>query len=99
VLDTEVYSNTGGQPSKSTPMGAVAKFAAGGKIAKKDLGLMAMQYGHVYVAQVAFGAKDARRCRPARGRGLRRSGADHRLLALHRPRHQQLAHLAVAKQG
>jgi pyruvate-ferredoxin/flavodoxin oxidoreductase len=60
VLDTEVYSNTGGQSSKSTPLGAVAKFAAGGKGgAKKDLALMAMQYGHVYVAQVAFGAKDS----------------------------------------
>jgi pyruvate-ferredoxin/flavodoxin oxidoreductase len=59
VLDTEVYSNTGGQASKSTPMGAVAKFAAGGKgSTKKDLALMAMQYGHVYVAKVAFGAKD-----------------------------------------
>jgi pyruvate-ferredoxin/flavodoxin oxidoreductase len=59
VLDTEVYSNTGGQSSKATPMGAVAKFAAGGKsIAKKDLALIAMQYGHVYVARVAFGAKD-----------------------------------------
>ncbi|MEX2044883.1 MAG: thiamine pyrophosphate-dependent enzyme, partial [Opitutus sp.] len=60
VLDTEVYSNTGGQSSKATPMGAVAKFAAGGKgIAKKDLALIAMQYGHVYVARVAFGAKDS----------------------------------------
>ena len=60
VLDTEVYSNTGGQASKSTPIGAVAKFAAGGKaIAKKDLAMMAMQYGHVYVARVAFGAKDS----------------------------------------
>ncbi len=60
VLDTEVYSNTGGQASKSTPMGAVAKFAAGGKaIAKKDLALISMQYGHVYVARVAFGAKDS----------------------------------------
>ena len=60
VLDTEVYSNTGGQSSKSTPMGAVAKFASGGKaIAKKDLALIAMQYGHVYVARVAFGAKDS----------------------------------------
>jgi pyruvate-ferredoxin/flavodoxin oxidoreductase len=60
VLDTEVYSNTGGQSSKSTPLGAVAKFAAGGKgLAKKNLALMAMQYGHVYVAQVAFGAKDS----------------------------------------
>ncbi len=59
VLDTEVYSNTGGQASKSTPLGAAAKFAAAGKeIAKKDLGLMAMSYGHVYVANVAFGAKD-----------------------------------------
>ncbi len=60
VLDTEVYSNTGGQASKSTPIGAVAKFAAGGKpVAKKDLALLAMQYGHVYVARVAFGAKDS----------------------------------------
>jgi len=59
VLDTEVYSNTGGQASKSTPLGAAAKFAAAGKgIAKKDLGLMAMLYGHVYVASVAMGAKD-----------------------------------------
>jgi len=59
VLDTEVYSNTGGQASKSTPLGAAAKFAAAGKsIAKKDLGLMAMNYGHVYVASVAIGAKD-----------------------------------------
>ncbi|MBI5690510.1 MAG: pyruvate:ferredoxin (flavodoxin) oxidoreductase [Verrucomicrobia bacterium] len=59
VLDTEVYSNTGGQSSKATPLGAVAKFAAGGKpIAKKDLALIAMQYGHVYVARIAFGSKD-----------------------------------------
>jgi pyruvate-ferredoxin/flavodoxin oxidoreductase len=59
VLDTEVYSNTGGQASKSTPIGAAAKFAAAGKsVQKKDLGLMAMIYGHVYVASVAFGAKD-----------------------------------------
>ena len=59
VLDTEVYSNTGGQCSKSTPRAAVAKFAAGGKAAsKKDLGLMAMTYGNVYVASVAMGAKD-----------------------------------------
>ncbi|MFH1263909.1 MAG: pyruvate:ferredoxin (flavodoxin) oxidoreductase [Pseudomonadota bacterium] len=59
VLDTEVYSNTGGQQSKSTPMGAAAKFAVAGKdMPKKDLGMMAMTYGHVYVAQVAFGAKD-----------------------------------------
>jgi pyruvate-ferredoxin/flavodoxin oxidoreductase len=59
VLDTEVYSNTGGQASKATPLGAVAKFAAGGKTsAKKDLGLMAMSYGNVYVAEVAMGADD-----------------------------------------
>ncbi|MBN1983247.1 MAG: pyruvate:ferredoxin (flavodoxin) oxidoreductase [Chitinivibrionales bacterium] len=57
VLDTEVYSNTGGQASKSTPIGAVAKFAAGGKpIGKKDLGMMAMSYGHIYVAKVSMGA-------------------------------------------
>jgi pyruvate-ferredoxin/flavodoxin oxidoreductase len=57
VLDTEVYSNTGGQMSKSTPRGAVAKFAAGGKPApKKDLGLLAMTYGNIYVAKVAMGA-------------------------------------------
>ncbi|HEY2542819.1 MAG TPA: pyruvate:ferredoxin (flavodoxin) oxidoreductase [Gaiellaceae bacterium] len=57
VLDTEVYSNTGGQASKSTPRGAVAKFAAGGKhTAKKDLGLIAAGYGNVYVAQIALGA-------------------------------------------
>ncbi len=60
VLDTEVYSNTGGQSSKATPLGAVAKFAAGGKATgKKDLGLMAMGYGNVYVAQVAMGASDS----------------------------------------
>jgi pyruvate-ferredoxin/flavodoxin oxidoreductase len=57
VLDTEVYSNTGGQSSKSTPIGAIAKFAAAGKrIRKKDLGLMATTYGYVYVAQIAMGA-------------------------------------------
>jgi len=60
VLDTEVYSNTGGQMSKATPRGAVAKFAAGGKpLGKKDLGLMAMSYGNVYVAKVAMGSNDA----------------------------------------
>jgi pyruvate-ferredoxin/flavodoxin oxidoreductase len=59
VLDTEVYSNTGGQASKSTPTGAVAKFAAGGKVTgKKDLGMSAIRYGNVYVAQVAMGAND-----------------------------------------
>ena len=59
VLDTEVYSNTGGQQSKATPLGAAAKFAAAGKeTRKKDLGLIAMAYGSVYVAHVAFGARD-----------------------------------------
>ncbi|MCG5059378.1 MAG: pyruvate:ferredoxin (flavodoxin) oxidoreductase [Limnoraphis sp. WC205] len=59
VMDTEVYSNTGGQSSKSTPRAAVAKFSAGGKAApKKDLGLIAMTYGNVYVASVAMGARD-----------------------------------------
>jgi len=59
VLDTEVYSNTGGQTSKATPRGAVAKFSAGGKpTGKKDLGMLAMDYGNVYVAHVAYGAKD-----------------------------------------
>ncbi len=59
VLDTEVYSNTGGQQSKATPLGAAAKFAVAGKASpKKDLGLIAMSYGNVYVASIAFGAKD-----------------------------------------
>lgn len=60
VLDTEVYSNTGGQASKATPVGAVAKFAASGKkVRKKDLGAMAMTYGYVYVAQIAMGANQS----------------------------------------
>ncbi len=64
VLDTEVYSNTGGQMSKSTPRGAVAKFAAAGKpMAKKDLGMMAISYGNVYVAKVAMGASDVQTVR------------------------------------
>jgi pyruvate-ferredoxin/flavodoxin oxidoreductase len=59
VLDTEVYSNTGGQASKATPLAAAAKFAVAGKeTGKKDIGLMAMAYGHVYVARIAFGARD-----------------------------------------
>ena len=60
VLDTEVYSNTGGQASKSTPLGAIAKFAAAGKrVRKKDLGMIATTYGYVYVAQIAMGADQA----------------------------------------
>ena len=64
VMDTEVYSNTGGQMSKATPTGAIAKFAAGGKeVAKKDLGLMAMSYGYVYVAKIALGYNDVQTIR------------------------------------
>jgi pyruvate-ferredoxin/flavodoxin oxidoreductase len=64
VLDTGVYSNTGGQASKATPLAAAAKFAMSGKeVPSKDLGMMAMAYGHVYVAQVAFGAKDSQTVR------------------------------------
>jgi pyruvate-ferredoxin/flavodoxin oxidoreductase len=64
VLDTEVYSNTGGQQSKATPIGAAAKFAVAGKATgKKDLAGMAIGYGHVYVARIAFGAKDAQTVR------------------------------------
>jgi pyruvate-ferredoxin/flavodoxin oxidoreductase len=64
VLDTEVYSNTGGQASKATPRGAVAKFAAGGKpTAKKDLGLMLMTYGNIYIANIAIGADPAQAIR------------------------------------
>ena len=60
VLDTEVYSNTGGQASKATPIGAIAKFAAAGKrVRKKDLGLIASTYGYVYAAQIAMGADNA----------------------------------------
>ena len=60
VLDTEVYSNTGGQASKATPIGAIAKFAASGKrVRKKDLGMIATTYGYVYVAQIAMGADQA----------------------------------------
>ncbi|MDZ4203265.1 MAG: pyruvate:ferredoxin (flavodoxin) oxidoreductase, partial [Bacteroidales bacterium] len=67
VMDTEVYSNTGGQSSKATPIGAVAKFAAAGKrIRKKDLGMMAMTYGYVYVAQIAMGSSQSQTLRAIR---------------------------------
>lgn len=67
VLDTEVYSNTGGQMSKATPIGAAAKFAySGKKLSKKDLGMIAVSYGDVYVAQIAIGAKDAQTLRAIR---------------------------------
>ena len=77
VLDTEVYSNTGGQMSKATPLGAVAKFAAAGKtVPKKDLALQAIAYGNVYVARVAMGADPQQTLtRLPRGRGLRRAVA------------------------
>ncbi len=64
VLDTQVYSNTGGQASKATPRAAVARFAAAGKgLPKKDLGMIAMAYGNIYVAQIAMGANDAQTVR------------------------------------
>ena len=90
VLDTEVYSNTGGQASKSTPRGAVAKFAAGGKpCGKKDLGLMAMSYGNVYVASVAMGAKDEQTVKAFLEAEAYDGPVDHhRLQPLHRPRHR-----------
>ena len=90
VLDTEVYSNTGGQASKSTLRGAVAKFAAGGKAGrKKDLGMIAMSYGNVFVGQISMGANPASRPpdHPG-GRVLSRHLADHCLLALHRLGHR-----------
>ena len=90
VLDTEVYSNTGGQASKSTPRGAVAKFAAGGKPGrKKDLGMIAMAYGNVFVGQISMGANPAPR--PAdhpRRRELPRHFAVDRLQPLHRLGHR-----------
>jgi pyruvate-ferredoxin/flavodoxin oxidoreductase len=67
VLDTGVYSNTGGQSSKATPRGAVAKFAANGKgLPRKDLGMIAMTYGYIYTAQVAMGASDIQTLRAFR---------------------------------
>ena len=91
VLDTEVYSNTGGQSSKSTPIGAVAKFASAGKrVRKKDLGAMAMTYGYVYVAQVAMGANHRRSTLNAIKEAEAYDGPslDHRLRSVYQPRHQ-----------
>ena len=89
VLDTEVYSNTGGQSSKATPTGSVAKFAASGKkTRKKDLGRMAMTYGYVYVASVAMGANKNQIMKAlTEAESLPRALADHRLRALHQPGH------------
>ena len=101
VLDTEVYSNTGGQASKATPLGAVAKFAAGGKTtAKKDLGMMA-----IALRQCLRRAGGDGRERHADGQGLprsrssRRSLADHRLQPLHRARHRHVEGHAPAEAG
>ena len=70
VLDTEVYSNTGGQMSKATPRGAVAKFATGGKhTGKKDLAMEMVSYGYVYVARVAMGASDTHTVKAFHGSG------------------------------
>ena len=90
VLDTEVYSNTGGQASKSTQRGAVAKFAAAGKASgKKDLGMIAMAYGNVYVAQVAMGANPVQTVRTFQEAAAWNGPvADHRLQPLHRARHR-----------
>ena len=90
LLDTEVYSNTGGQCSKSTPRAAVAKFASGGKrCPKKDLGLMAMTYGTIYVASVAMGAKDEHTLKAfLEAEAYDGPGAHHRLQPLHCARHQ-----------
>ena len=93
VLDTEVYSNTGGQASKATPRGAVAKFAAAGKATgKKDLGAIARAYGNVYVAQISMGANDAQTTKALlEADGLAGTVAGHRLQHLHRPRHRHVA--------
>ena len=90
VLDTEVYSNTGGQMSKSTPLGAVAKFAAAGKtVPKKDLALQAIAYGNVYVARVAMGADPQQTLQALpRGGGLRWPVAGDRLQPVHCARHR-----------
>ena len=90
VLDTEVYSNTGGQSSKATPLGAVAKFAAAGKpLPKKDLGMIAMSYGNDLRGADRDGRqRRADRAGLPRSRGLRRPLPDHRLQPLHRARHR-----------
>ena len=89
VVDTEVYSNTGGQSSKSTPVGAVAKFASAERIRKKDLGAIAMTYGYVYVAQVSIGASQMQLFNVLEGGGgLSRPVARDRLRAVYQPRHQ-----------
>ena len=91
VFDTEVYSNTGGQSSKSTPTGAIAQFAAGGKeTKKKDLASIAMSYGYVYVAQISMGA-DFNQTEKSSGRGRSISGtiSDHCLCSMYQPWYQE----------
>ena len=101
VLDTEVYSNTGGQMSKATPRAAVAKFAAAGKpLPKKDLAMIAMSYGNIYVARIAMGASDAQTVRAIlEAEVLRRAQLDPRLQPLHRPRHQHDHRQRPAEEG
>ena len=101
VLDTEVYSNTGGQASKATPRGAVAKFAAGGKrMAKKDLGLIATAYGNVYVAQIALGADNPQTVKALRrGRGVGRPVAVIAYCHLHRARDRHATSMSHQKRG
>ncbi len=101
VLDTEVYSNTGGQASKATPLGAIAKFAAAGKrVARKDLALQAIAYGNVYVAQVAMGANAQQTLDAFREAEAYRGNVDHpRLQPLHRARHRDAAGHAAAESG
>ena len=101
VLDTEVYSNTGGQASKATPLGAIAKFAAAGKrVARKDLALQAIAYGNVYVAQVAMGANPQQTLQAFReAEAYPGPIADPRLLPLHRARHRHAAGHEAAGPG
>ena len=95
VLDTEVYSNTGGQASKSTPLGAVAKFASAGKpTAKKDMAMQAIAYGSVYVARVALGADPQQTLR-----AFREAEAYPGLQPLHRPRLRPAQRPRSAVQG
>ncbi len=91
IFDTEVYSNTGGQASKVDTGSGIAKFAAAGKrVKKKDLGLMAMSYGYVYVAQVGMGADKNQLMKAiTEAEKLRRSVDHHRLRTMHQPRHQE----------
>ena len=91
VFDTEVYSNTGGQASKSTPTGAVAQFAAGGKEAKKkDMASIAMSYGYVYVAQISMGADFNQTVKAiAEAEGISGTIPDHRIRSMYQPWYQE----------